>query len=60
MGPTNAATWSSLLMQKKKNTESFYKRVSHNQSLENDPPFSLNRDHGTIGVKPQINVVIKI
>jgi hypothetical protein len=34
---------------------------SFSQSIiENDPPCSLNRDHGPISVKPQINVVIKI
>jgi hypothetical protein len=34
---------------KKKITERFYKRVSHNRSSANDPPCSLNRDHGPIG-----------
>jgi hypothetical protein len=33
---------------KKKITERFYKRVSHNRSSANDPPCSLNRDHGPI------------
>jgi hypothetical protein len=42
------ANWSSLLMQNKKITEIFYKRVSHNRSSTNDPPCSLNRDHGPI------------
>jgi hypothetical protein len=36
-------------MQKKNITERFYKRASHNRSLANDPPCSLNRDHGPIG-----------
>jgi hypothetical protein len=37
-----------LLMPKKNITYRFYKRISHNKSSANDPPCSLNRDHGTI------------
>jgi hypothetical protein len=33
---------------KEKCYREIYKRVSHNRSSTNDPPFSLSRDHGTI------------
>jgi hypothetical protein len=34
---------------KEKDYKEIYKRVSHNRSSTNDPPRSLNRDHGLIG-----------
>jgi hypothetical protein len=34
---------------KEKYYREIYKKVSHNRSSENDPSFSLNRDHGPIG-----------
>jgi hypothetical protein len=47
-------------MQKKKITERFYKRVSHNRSSTNDPPCSLNRDHGPIRVLSHRSMAVKI
>jgi len=34
--------------------------ISHNQSLTNDPPYSLNRDHGSIGcyVIDQVSLIL--
>jgi hypothetical protein len=54
------ATWNNLLIEKKKDYKEIYKRVFHNRSSKNDSPCSLNRDHGAIGVKPWINVAVKI
>jgi hypothetical protein len=60
MTPTNMATWRNLLMQNKNITERFTREFLTIDHFQNDPPCFLNRDHEPIGVKPQINVVVKI
>ena len=44
-GPSQIATWSNLLCKRKKVTNEL---LIIDQPAK-DPPFSLNRDHGTIG-----------